>query len=139
VKKADNATIGKRVSVIYTLILQGWHSADIVRSLSEQWELTGRQIENYIAKARKLIEKSADERREAAFERHLAARALLYKTTKDERLKLKILQDEAKMMGLYPVKKREYEVEVEISDRERLDRLMELSDAARERRSKKAN
>lgn len=138
-KKADNATINHRVEVVLTLMLQGWRSTSIVQSLSPKWDMTERQIGNYIAKARKLIDEEAEKRRENAFNDHIEARLELYRTTKDERLKLEILKDLDKLLGLYPAKKMEHSGEVVISDRERLDRLVALADRARERGSKKAD
>lgn len=132
--KSDKSTINHRIDVVYTLILQGWRSGAMCRSLSEKWGVSERQIERYIEQARELISEEAAKRRERAFDRHIEAMADLYRGTKDERLKLEILKNEAKLLALYPAK--ETKTEVVISDRERLDRIMELSNAARERRSK---
>jgi len=101
-KKADAATIEQRIELIYRLILDGWDSTAIVQNSTVRgWGVKVRQIRNYLARARDRMKAELAQYRETALEEHIAARRKLRKESRDERVILMTLQDEAKMLGLY--------------------------------------
>jgi hypothetical protein len=55
-KKSTNAEVTFRTNTVYGLLVEGKSRTDIVRFAAENWEVGERQAENYIAKARALIE-----------------------------------------------------------------------------------
>ena len=58
--KSTNAEVTFRVNTVYGLLVDGKSRGDIVRFAAENWEVGERQAENYIAKARKLIERDCE-------------------------------------------------------------------------------
>lgn len=86
-------------------MLVGCSSGKIVRFISENWGVSSRQAENYIARARKSIEQQVKERSSWMLYEHIEARRYLrlraYETG-DFHTELNVLRDEAKLLGLYP-------------------------------------
>lgn len=76
-----------------------WHRAEAEEPISES------QIRRYLQRADDLVMKSHQRSRKRLFRRHLAQRRHLYSkavNAGDIRVALSCLQDEAKMLGLYP-------------------------------------
>jgi len=68
------------------------------------WNVTDRQLRNYIALAGPLLAAEMESRREELVARHIAQRHHLYAknmATGDYRAALEVLKDEAKLQGLY--------------------------------------
>ena len=59
-RKANKATVHYRVSQIYQELKLCKSKTDIVRKFTKEWDLTERQIENYITKANKHIREDFD-------------------------------------------------------------------------------
>ena len=73
-KKATNLEVQERVNCIYQLLIKSWSRFDILQYAATEWDLSSRQTDEYIHRARKLIEE------DSAIERPqwLAAACLLY-------------------------------------------------------------
>jgi cytosine/adenosine deaminase-related metal-dependent hydrolase len=59
-KKGTNVEVDGRVNAVYDLLLQAYSRAQIVRHCAEKWDISERQAENYIARARKLQQLDAE-------------------------------------------------------------------------------
>ncbi len=59
-KKSTNVEIHQRVQACYGLLTQGKSTSDIVHYGSEQWDVTTRQVENYLQRARAMLERDAE-------------------------------------------------------------------------------
>lgn len=105
-KKSDKAEIARRIEEVLRIRLDGAQFHDIVQFGSEQgWNVTGRQIRKYIARADALLVERQDKSRKKVIARHLAQRTALYAravNAADYRTALAVLTDEAKLRGLYP-------------------------------------
>ena len=53
--KANNATAALRCTQVYGLLCQGKSRADIVQFAAEQWSISDRQTDSYIARAREML------------------------------------------------------------------------------------
>jgi hypothetical protein len=106
--KSSKVEVMKRVEEVFKLRLGGAEFADIVQyaSAPEQgWGVSERQLWNYIRAADRLIQDRFDARAEHLLNRHILQRRTLYAHAMgagDFRTALAVLQDEAKLEGLYP-------------------------------------
>ena len=106
--KSSKVEVAKRVEEVFRLRLGGAEYADIVQyaSAPEQgWDVSERQLWNYIAAADALVKERFDARAEHLLARHLLQRRQLYAHAMgagDFRTALAVLSDEAKLEGLYP-------------------------------------
>jgi hypothetical protein len=109
--KSTSAEVRKRVEAVFNLRLGGAEFADIVQyaSAREQgWGVSERQLWNYVRAADQLVKERFDARAEHLLNRHLLQRRTLYAHAMgagDFRTALAVLQDEAKLEGLYPPQK----------------------------------
>lgn len=109
--KADKIESDARVRQIMEWILAGNLSTDIISSCRKKWGIAERQAYKYLGFAREEIKtvqlKEFEDRR--AF--HLAARMKLFRNVEGKTdaynasVSLQILQDMAKLDGVYPEKK----------------------------------
>jgi hypothetical protein len=101
----------KRVEEVFKLRLGGAEFADILQYASapeQNWNVSERQIWNYVAAADQLVKERFDARAEHLLNRHLLQRRQLFAHAMgagDFRTALTVLQDEAKLEGLYPATK----------------------------------
>lgn len=96
--------IEARVQQVRKFLLEGKSSIDIGSYGSESWNLSSRQTRKYIRRAAKEISKSLEDDFICTLEFHIDARKnlLAYAThISDFKLALSILQDIAKLSGLY--------------------------------------
>jgi hypothetical protein len=63
-KKGTNVEVDGRVNAVYDLLLQAYSRTQIVRHCAEEWDISERQAENYIARARKLQQEVAEQNRD---------------------------------------------------------------------------
>jgi hypothetical protein len=111
--KSSKVEVRKRVEEVFKLRLGGAEFADVVQYASapeQNWGVSERQLWNYIAAADKLVKERFDARAEHLLHRHLLQRRTLYAHAMgagDFRTALAVLQDEAKLEGLYPATKTE--------------------------------
>jgi hypothetical protein len=93
---------------VFKLRLGGAEFADIreyARAPEQSWNVSDSQLWRYIAAADQLVKERFDARAEYLLQRHLLQRRTLYAHAMgagDFRTALAILQDEAKLEGLYP-------------------------------------
>lgn len=116
--KATKVQVEQRVTTVYQLLLCGASRSDIFRYVSElqkkhladrvefpdPWNITERQIENYIASANKRFEEASKTHRKRIFGRTIARREDLYQRAlrlQDLGKALAIDQDTAKLYDLY--------------------------------------
>ena len=59
-KKSTNVEIDERVNAVYDLLLKAYSRTQIVRYCSEHWDVGERQAENYMARARQLMQLDAE-------------------------------------------------------------------------------
>jgi hypothetical protein len=55
-KKSTNAEINLRITEVYGLLTRGCSRAQIIQHASDLWQVTDRQADTYIARARELID-----------------------------------------------------------------------------------
>jgi hypothetical protein len=120
--RADKAQVARRIDDILRIRLDGaefWDVREFVREKEKEqrsaWflaegeePLSDGQIRRYQQKADRLMLQSHERNRKKLLRRHLAQRRNLYAratTTGDIRTALAVLQDEAKLEGLYPPQK----------------------------------
>ena len=58
-KKATNLEVQERVNCIYQLLIKSWSRFDILQYAAKEWDLSSRQTDEYLARARKLIEEDS--------------------------------------------------------------------------------
>jgi hypothetical protein len=119
VSRAEALRVRQRTDELVMIRLDGAQWWDVVQYVAEKarepgscWEvkpggksLSERQLRNYVARADRIILASVKEKRTRAIRRHLARRENLYAkavNAGDIRTALAVLQDEAKLRGLYP-------------------------------------
>jgi hypothetical protein len=66
-KKGTNVEVDGRVNAVYDLLLQAYSRTQILQYCSAEWNISERQVENYIARARKLQQEVADQNRDEWF------------------------------------------------------------------------
>jgi hypothetical protein len=105
-KKATKAVVLQRVEEILEIRQAGAGFPEIVRYASEKgWLVGGRQLQNYIQESDKLLAASIEKDRPKRVNLHLAQRRLLHNKALevgDYGTALRVLQDSAKLEGLYP-------------------------------------
>ncbi len=109
--KSTKAEVRRRVEEVFKLRLGGANFADVVQYASapeQAWGVGERQIWNYIEAADKLISERFDAKAPYLLNRHLLQRNQVFAHAMgagDYRTALAVLQDEAKLEGLYPPSK----------------------------------
>ena len=58
-KKSTNLEIQERVNTIYQFLIKSWSRFDILQYAATEWDLSARQTDEYIERARKLIEEDS--------------------------------------------------------------------------------
>ncbi len=105
--KATNGQKNQRIRAVFELLLSDTPRPDIMQYSANNWGLTTRQTDKYIAWANDLVSEEAARLKTKSFEQHLIKRSgLRHKALKagDMRLAFEILKDESKLLGLYPAK-----------------------------------
>jgi hypothetical protein len=106
VAKSTKATVLQRVEEVLTIRQAGAGFVEIRRYASEKgWGVSDRQLERYIQESDKLLAASIEKDRPKLLALHLAQRRLLLNRTMetgDYNTALRVLQDQAKLEGLYP-------------------------------------
>jgi hypothetical protein len=106
VAKATKTTIAQRVEEVLALRLAGAAFPEILQHSAEKgWGLKERQLREYIARSDELLAQAQEPKREKRINLHLAQRRLLHNKALevgDYRTALAVLQDQAKLEGLYP-------------------------------------
>jgi hypothetical protein len=111
--KSTKAEVLKRVEEVFKLRLGGAEFADIrdyARAPEQAWNVSNSQLWRYIQAADRRVKQRFDARAEHLLARHLLQRRQLYAHAMgagDFRTALAVVQDEAKLEGLYPAAKTE--------------------------------
>lgn len=110
--KADNATITRRISTIYKLMLKGLDRGDIRQYMAEkgEWEVSERQLDRYIADAVQMLKDHAAINHDEEYGKALARIEDLYKSCmsiQDYKAALSVLKEGNELRDLYPAKKLE--------------------------------
>jgi hypothetical protein len=111
--KSTKAEVFKRVEEVFKLRLGGAEFADIreyATAPERSWNVSDSQLWRYIAAADRLVQERFDARAGHLLARHLLQRRTLYAHALgagDFRTALAVLQDEAKLEGLYPATRTE--------------------------------
>jgi hypothetical protein len=104
--KATKTTVTQRVEEVLALRLAGAAFPEILQHSAEKgWGLKERQLREYIARSDELLAASVEKDRPKRLNLHLAQRRLLHNKALevgDYRTALAVLQDSAKLEGLYP-------------------------------------
>jgi hypothetical protein len=104
--KADKATVTQRVEEVLSLRLAGAGYLEILQHSTEKgWGLHERQLREYIARSDALLAAEVEKDRPKRLALHLAQRRLLLNKSLevgDYGNALRVLQDQAKLEGLYP-------------------------------------
>lgn len=107
--KADKATVALRVEAVLRLLIAGAQYHEIRQYATKQgWDVSERQVRRYIASANDQLAGLGEARRERLLDRHLVQRGNLYARAVqagDLGTALRVLQDEAELLGMYPPKK----------------------------------
>jgi hypothetical protein len=112
--KSSKVEVAKRVEEVFRLRLGGAEYADIVQYASapeQSWDVSERQIRNYIAAADRLVKERFDAHAGHLLARHLLQRRLLYAHAVgagDFSTALRVLDSEAKLEGLFPAERHEH-------------------------------
>lgn len=123
-QKSTKIETDKRTRAVQEWMMQGHSSADIVRQCTAQWNITGRQAYKYIRKAYEAFRAQAENDIEARKQFHIHSRLKLFRDLQDKKackpagVALAILQDIAKLEGLYVEK-----TEVTVNDKQRIAAL----------------
>jgi hypothetical protein len=100
-KKSTNVEIDERVNAVYDLLLRAYSRTQIVRHCSDQWNVGERQAENYMARARQLMQLDAELER-PQWLAAAVARLVEYERRASESnqlgIALKALEDQAKLL-----------------------------------------
>lgn len=134
-RKATQAEVERRVSIIYELMLKGYSRPQIHQYVSKRksipvlespdpdywdptvepsWDIETRAIDEYMARARELMRAHSQTIRDEAMGRTLERREDLYKEARehmDLKTALAIDQDTARLLDLYPEQKTKISIE----------------------------
>lgn len=98
------ATFNKRINIVYSMLLAGLRRYDIFQECKKlEWGVSERQIDNYIAEAKKIVELESKENRSYEFARSLSRFETLYtKALKVQDLKtaVTIIDKRNRMLGI---------------------------------------
>lgn len=123
-QKSTKIETDKRTRGVQEWMMQGHSSSDIVRQCIAQWGITGRQAYKYIRKAYDAFREQAERDIEARRQYHIHSRLKLFRDLQDKKSSkpagtaLAILQDIAKLEGLYVEK-----TEIVVNDKQRIASL----------------
>ena len=93
-----DAVIKFRVTEVYGLLSQAYSRTQILQQCSEKWDISERQVDNYIAKARKLLEKDCELSR-AQFLAELMQRLRSYETKAAQRGQMQVAVNSARLQA----------------------------------------
>jgi hypothetical protein len=107
--RSSKVTVDSREREVLRMLLDGAEFAEIRQFASDSgWNVTDRQLWRYQRAAYRKVVKITERDRVGLLGRHLMQRRSLYARAlkaNDIRTALAVLQDEAELQGLYPVKK----------------------------------
>jgi hypothetical protein len=102
--KATKREVTARVQQVYTMLVSGIDTAQILQYASENWQIVDRNTYNYIARANKLIAKHAETHREHEMGKAVARLNRLYSSAlkvQDYKTCLAVQKEINALFGLY--------------------------------------
>ena len=103
-ENSNIATFNKRINIVYSMLLAGLRRYDIFQECKKlEWGVSERQIDNYIAEGKKIIESESKENRAYEFSKSLSRYENLYtKALKVQDLKtaVTIIDKRNRMLGI---------------------------------------
>lgn len=108
--KSNKTEIDKRLLVISKLLLKGNSTGEILHFTARIWGIEERQTKEYIKRCYSLWYREFEKKFQAGISYHLSKRRDLYKKAyiaRDWQTCLRIAQDEAKIMDIYPSERHE--------------------------------
>lgn len=121
--KATDAEVERRITIVLDMLLNSLTYRQICLYASENWKLTSRQTERYIARAHDAIRQQQDKSRGMAYERAVSSiedmirrerqRGKIDPSYYDPRAELDIRRELHKLLGVYPAEKQEVKVDVQ--------------------------
>lgn len=100
-KKSTNVEIDERVNIVYDLLLRAHSRHQIVQHGSKLWNVSDRQIDDYIARARQLMQLDAELERPQWLAAAIARLQDYERRASDNNqisIALKALEDQAKLL-----------------------------------------
>lgn len=115
--KATELEIENRIDYVFEMYVKGASTKYILRHCSEKWNISNRQIETYLQRAKNYIDTHYnDEYKKGVLNRALAQVDNLYVknyTIEDFRECRNIIESKCKLLGLYPTKQIELTAKLE--------------------------
>lgn len=108
--KSNKIEIDKRLLIISKLLLKGNSTGEILHFTARIWGIEERQTKEYIKRCYSLWYREFEKKFQAGISYHLSKRRDLYKKAyivRDWQTCLRIAQDEAKIMDIYPSERHE--------------------------------
>jgi hypothetical protein len=99
--KSTNTEIDQRINTVYDLLLRAYSRTQILRYASENWEISDRQAETYIARARQLQQLDAELERPQWLAAAIARLQEYERRASDKdqiSIAIKALEDQAKLL-----------------------------------------
>lgn len=103
-QKADKNEVALRIKTVATMLINGVSREDIVLYSSESWEIGERQTDKYIARAKKLVEKSVKKELKYDYAKAIRRYESLYKLSiekKDYKTALSVNKEITALQGLF--------------------------------------
>lgn len=100
-KKSTNAEIDARVNAVYDLLLRAYSRTQIIRHAAETWQVSERQAELYMSRARQLMQLDAELERPQWLAAAIARLQEYERRASDKNqisIALKALEDQAKLL-----------------------------------------
>lgn len=119
--KSTQVKFAERENKVYELLLSGWRTVDIIKYVRENYGVTHKQAEIYLANARTLIKEQSAERRKMAFEAQSARIELIFQKgleTGDLRVCLEALRENGKLHNLYESDKKLFDLDKIVIERQ---------------------
>lgn len=102
--KSNNAEVTQRVHQVYTMVVSGIDTHQILQYASDNWNVSDRTTFSYIAKANKLLAKQSETIRDAELGKAMARLNNLYKSAlkiQDFKTCLAVQKEINALLGLY--------------------------------------
>lgn len=101
--KSSKLTINQRVAEVSEMLINGVNRASIVHYSSDNWDISERQVDKYISKARELIQSDIIKNLEFDYAKSIKRYESLYQKAieiKDYRLALTVNKEITQLQGL---------------------------------------
>lgn len=107
-KSLNNAEVAARVTEVYRLIVRGLSRTEIIQKASDDWSVSERMADEYIARARVYLKEHTERDRDANYSLAVHRLEDLYKRTmklQDYKTALGVQKELSELQGIYPPKR----------------------------------